>query len=66
MIPLPAIPTAVKTEAATAAKMVPGLEKWIIGIVSFGLGPKLASASVSSDVIFRFQTHRVTQKFQFN
>ena len=42
-----------KTEAATAAKMVPGLEKWIIGSVSFGLGPKLASASVNNDVIFR-------------
>ncbi len=46
---LPAIPTAVKTEAATAAKIVPALEKWTAGNVSFELGANVVSGS--NDVI---------------
>jgi hypothetical protein len=46
---LPAIPTAVKTEAATAAKIVPAREKWTAGNVSFELGANVVSGS--NDVI---------------
>jgi len=48
---LPAIPTAVKTEAATAAKIVPAREKWTAGNVSFELGANVVSGS--NDVIVK-------------